>query len=150
MSINHILNFVEISPTLGTAGQPLREQFADITAAGYDAVINLAMPTSDNAIPDEAAVVSELGMAYIHIPVVWEAPQREDFEQFCAAMQRLGGRKVFVHCVLNMRVSAFVFLYRVLREGADAEVVKWDMLQIWEPEGVWETFIAARLNEGTV
>jgi len=149
MPLNHILNFVQIAPGLGTAGQPLREQFADIAAAGYEVVINLAMPTSDHAIPDEAAVVGGLGMAYIHIPVVWEAPQREDFEQFCEAMQRLVGRKVFVHCALNMRVSAFVFLYRVLRQGADPEVVQWDMLQIWEPEGVWAEFIAARLREGS-
>jgi hypothetical protein len=39
-----------------------------------------------------------------------------------------------------------VYLYRVLHQGADPEEVKWDMLQIWEPEGVWAEFIAARLS----
>jgi protein tyrosine phosphatase (PTP) superfamily phosphohydrolase (DUF442 family) len=148
MTLNRILNFVQISPDLLTAGQPRRDQFADIAADGCQVVINLAMPTSDNALPDEAEIVTGHGMTYIHIPVVWEAPQRADFLRFCAEMQRLSGKKVFVHCALNMRVSAFVFLYRVLHEKADPETVKWDMLQIWQPEGVWQEFITARLQEG--
>jgi protein tyrosine phosphatase (PTP) superfamily phosphohydrolase (DUF442 family) len=147
MSLNQILNYFPISDNLATAGQPQREQFEDIARAGFTVVINLAMSTSDNAIPDEAIVVNSLGMEYIHIPVVWEAPQPEDFERFCTEITRLRRNKVFVHCALNMRVSTFVFLYRVLYHGANPEEVKWDMLSIWEPEGVWEDFIAARLNE---
>jgi protein tyrosine phosphatase (PTP) superfamily phosphohydrolase (DUF442 family) len=113
----------------------------------FTVVINLALTTSDNAIPDEAIVVNNLGMEYIHIPVVWESPQPGDFERFSNELARLRRQKVFVHCVLNMRVSAFVFLYRVLYLGANPEEVKWDMLSIWEPDGVWEDFIAVRLNE---
>jgi protein tyrosine phosphatase (PTP) superfamily phosphohydrolase (DUF442 family) len=148
MSLDQILNFIEISPVLGTAGQPKRNQFVDIAAAGYQCVINLATSSSENAIAGESDLVSELGMEYIHIPVVWKAPQRADFDLFCTAMERLEGRRVFVHCELNMRVSAFVYLLRVLRQGANPNEVKWDMLQIWEPEGVWQEFIAVQLRHG--
>jgi protein tyrosine phosphatase (PTP) superfamily phosphohydrolase (DUF442 family) len=147
MSLNQILNYFPISDNLATAGQPQREQFLDIARAGFTVVINLALTSSDNAIPDEAIAVNNLGMEYIHIPVVWEAPQPGDFERFCKEMVRLRGRKVFVHCALNMRVSAFVYLYRVLEQGANPDEVKWDMLSIWEPEGVWKDFIAVQLNE---
>jgi protein tyrosine phosphatase (PTP) superfamily phosphohydrolase (DUF442 family) len=147
MSLNQILNYFPIFDNLATAGQPQREQFLDISRAGYTVVINLALTTSDNAIPDEAIVVNNLGMEYIHIPVVWEAPQPGDFERFCTELERLRRQKVFVHCALNMRVSAFVYLYRVLYLGANPDEVKWDMLSIWEPEGVWKDFIAVQLNE---
>jgi protein tyrosine phosphatase (PTP) superfamily phosphohydrolase (DUF442 family) len=146
MSLNQILNYFPISDNLATAGQPQREQFADIARAGFTVVINLALTTSDNAIPDEAIVVNILGMEYIHIPVVWESPQPGDFDRFCTELARLRRQKVFVHCALNMRVSAFVFLYRVLYLGANPEEVKWDMLSIWEPEGVWEDFIVSCLS----
>jgi protein tyrosine phosphatase (PTP) superfamily phosphohydrolase (DUF442 family) len=148
MSLEQILNFIEISPLLGTAGQPKRNQFVDIAAAGYQCVINLATSSSENAIADESDLVTDLGMEYIHIPVVWKAPQSADFDLFCTTMDRLKEQRVFVHCELNMRVSAFVYLLRVLKQGANPDEVKWDMLQIWEPEGVWQEFIAKQLGDG--
>src|SRR5450756_117291 len=39
---------------------------------------NLALPTSDNAIPNEGSVVTSLGMAYVHIPVDFKAPTQKD------------------------------------------------------------------------
>ena len=140
-NLEEIVNYLEISPLLGTAGQPLREQFAAIRSAGYQAVINLAMPSSTGALADEAEIVRGLGMEYVAIPVVWEAPQPRDFERFCAEMQRLAGRKVFAHCAKNYRVSAFVYLYRTLKLGAPEDVAYDDMLSIWQPEGVWAQFI---------
>ena len=58
------------------------EQFKDIQAAGFDVVVNLAMPDSDNALTNEGAVVSENGMTYVHIPVPWDAPDANHIAQF--------------------------------------------------------------------
>ena len=66
-NVERIVNYLNISDTLATAGQPVRQQFRDIKAAGYDLVINLAMPDSPNALPDEAELVAAHGMEYIHI-----------------------------------------------------------------------------------
>ena len=139
--LNRIQNFLEISPGLGTAGQPFREQFKLIADAGYTAVINLALPTSWDAVADEPEIVRGLGLAHYHIPVEWEAPTRQDLLQFFNLMERLSGQKVFVHCARNMRVSAFVYLYRVLRLGQSPEECRGDLEKIWEPDGVWEGFI---------
>jgi hypothetical protein len=65
-----IYQFLPLSETIATAGQPTVEQFPAIQAAGYDVVINLALPESANAIPEEGAIVEKLGLQYIHIPVV--------------------------------------------------------------------------------
>lgn len=139
--VNEIRNYLPIGPDLGTAGQPGRQQFRAVRVAGYELVVNLAMPTSDGALPDEAELVAAEGMEYVAIPVVWEAPAMGDLERFFEVMDGARGRKAFVHCALNMRVSAFVFLYRVLRLGVPMEAARETMRAIWEPEGAWAAFI---------
>jgi protein tyrosine phosphatase (PTP) superfamily phosphohydrolase (DUF442 family) len=140
-------SYLAISPTLGTAGQPTPEQLAAIRAAGYEVVVNLAVPDSPNALPNEEELVTAQGMAYVHIPVVWEAPTAEDLDRFFTVMDRNRGRRVFVHCALNMRVSCFVFLYRVLRLGVPADAAWQDVLAIWEPNPVWQQFVDDALEK---
>ena len=145
--IEGILNYLPISEAIGTAGQPAEVQFAEIKAAGYEVVVNLAMPDSSNALPNERELVVEQGMDYVHIPVVWDSPTTEDLEQFFAIMEGYRDRKVFVHCVVNMRVSVFVLLYRVLRLGAPLGEARKDVLKIWTPNEVWQSFMEDALAE---
>ncbi|MFQ4139105.1 protein tyrosine phosphatase family protein [Nodosilinea sp. PGN35] len=140
-SLQTIRNYRSLSPTLGTAGQPTAEQFKAIAEAGYAVVVNLALSTSDHAIANEAELVKSLGMTHFHIPVVWEAPTPTDLEIFFKVMDRNRDVKVFVHCALNMRVSAFVYLYRVLCLGVDPEVAIADLHSIWHPNPTWQAFI---------
>src|SRR4051812_11384957 len=113
-SLSEIYGFRAIGERLGTAGQPAEDQFPAIRAAGFETVINLALPTSDNALAHEGSVVTSLGMSYVHIPVNFEAPTSADFRAFCRVMAVFDDRRLFIHCAANMRVSAFIFLYRVL------------------------------------
>jgi len=142
-----LLNYRRISERIGTAGQPTPEQFAGVRAAGYELVVNLAMPTSTNALPGEAALVAAQGLDYVHIPVVWEAPTLDDLARFFEVIDRNRERRVFVHCALNMRVSAFVLLYRVIRQGVPLELASQDLLAIWRPEGVWVDLMRRALTE---
>ncbi len=139
--MEQIAHYLPICETIGTAGQPTEEQFADIAAAGYELVVNLARPDSPQAVPDERELVVQQGMDYLHIPVVWESPTAEDLERFFAVMEAYQGRKVLVHCVVNKRVSAFVFLYRVIRQGVPLEAAREALLRMWEPDVVWQGFI---------
>src|SRR5436190_10121629 len=102
-----IKNFLPLDDRVGTSGMPRPEDFKQIAREGYRAVINLALPTSDNALPNEGELVSREGMSYIHIPVQFDAPQRADYERFARIMDVLSAEKVLVHCAVNMRVSAF-------------------------------------------
>jgi hypothetical protein len=61
-------------------------------------------------------------------------------------MEANRARKVFVHCVVNYRVSAFMYLYRVLRLGVDPEDAIWDLRSIWEPDETWLAFINTALK----
>lgn len=145
--IEDILNYLPISDTIGTAGQPTPAQFAAIAAAGYDIVVNLAMPDSDNALPNEQQIVASQGMLYVHIPVVWEHPTAHNLEQFFDVMARCRSRRVFVHCAMNMRVSVFVFLYRVIWLGVPQEIARNDLLRIWQPNPVWQRYLEDSLAE---
>lgn len=140
-SLSAIRNYLEISPTLGTAGQPTAEQFKTIAEAGYTVVINLALSTSDYAIANEAELVKSLGMTHFHIPVVWEAPTPMDLEIFFKVMQRNRHLKVFVHCALNMRVSVFVYLYRLLCLKESEPTAQADLHRIWQSNPTWQAFI---------
>ncbi|HEY9644495.1 MAG TPA: protein tyrosine phosphatase family protein [Coleofasciculaceae cyanobacterium] len=139
--LTEIYNFIQITDSLATAGQPTADQFAAIKEAGYEIIINLALPTSTNAIANEDEIVANQGIAYIHIPVIWENPTLEDLDRFFQVMQENQDRKVFVHCAMNMRVSAFTYLYRVTQQQIEPDIAKAAMDQIWTPNPTWQAFI---------
>ena len=139
-TLNHIRNFLRIDDGLATSGMPLPDDFAALRQAGFNVVINLALPTSDNALANEGELVFAQGMTYVHIPVNFDAPEPADFEQFTRMMDACAGQKVFVHCAANMRVSAFVFLHR-LNQGADRATTESDLKKIWQSDGVWREFL---------
>lgn len=144
--LEEIYNFLQLSDRIATSGQPDEEQLMEIGRARYEAVINLALTGTDYALEDEAGLVRSLGMKYIHIPVIWENPTPEDLDAFMDTMDSLQGKKVYVHCVANMRVSAFMALYRILRLGWDLERAMQDVHKIWEPNERWAAFIQQVLN----
>jgi len=149
-SLSQIYNYLPLGDHLLTSGQPTRAQFADVAEAGVRTVINLALPTSTNALPDEGEVVAGLGMGYHHIPVVWESPSQAALAEFMDTMDEHKNEKVLVHCAANMRVSAFVALYRILRLGWSREQAFADLQRIWDPEQdpVWGAFVAEALGTG--
>ena len=70
--LSEIEAFVPVSPHLATSGQPTPEQFEWIQAAGYEVVVNLAMPSSSNWLAQEPELLDRLGLTYVVIPVLWE------------------------------------------------------------------------------
>jgi protein tyrosine phosphatase (PTP) superfamily phosphohydrolase (DUF442 family) len=144
--INDIYNFRQAAPDLATSGQPKESQLADIAAAGYEVVINLALHDDPRySLPDERASVHSLGLEYVHIPVQFDKPARQDLLAFFEVMEHKRGRRVWVHCAANMRVTAFVSLFRVLREGWGTDNAFALMHEIWQPNEIWSRFIATEL-----
>ena len=142
-------NFLRYASNLSSGGSPTLSDLENLCAAGCEVVINLAMPTSPDTIPGEGEHVRRMGMQYIPIPVVWENPTRQNLADFFDAMDACRKRSVFVHCVKNYRVSAFIYLYRVLRQGADPQEAHKDMTSIWEPDGTWLEFIETMSRTGS-
>jgi protein tyrosine phosphatase (PTP) superfamily phosphohydrolase (DUF442 family) len=145
--LSDIFHFQATTETLGTAGQPTAAQFEAVKDDGYEVVINLAMGNTRRDLANEPQLMSELGLDYVHIPVEFEQPTAADLDEFFEAMDANQGKKCFVHCIANARVSAFVMLYRVLRQGVPLEEARAQMLQIWTPNETWQAFIDETLAQ---
>jgi protein tyrosine phosphatase (PTP) superfamily phosphohydrolase (DUF442 family) len=145
--LSDIFHFQATTETLGTAGQPTAAQFEAVKDAGYEVVINLALGNTQRDLANEPQLMSELGLDYVHIPVEFEQPTAADLDEFFEAMDANQGKKCFVHCIANARVSAFVMLYRVLRQGVPLEEARAQMLQIWTPNETWQAFIDETLAQ---
>jgi protein tyrosine phosphatase (PTP) superfamily phosphohydrolase (DUF442 family) len=92
---------------------------------------------------DEAGAVEGLGMTYVHIPVVWDEPQPEDFAAFEVALQTAESGKTLVHCAANYRVTAFVSLYGMKHWGWSAEQADELMSHVWVAGQypIWDMFV---------
>ncbi|MGH6623289.1 MAG: protein tyrosine phosphatase family protein [Burkholderiaceae bacterium] len=142
-----IYHYQQAAPDLATSGQPTEVQLESIAAAGYRVVINLALHDDPRySLKDEAALVRALGLDYVHIPVQFAAPTAADLERFFAAMDAHKGQRVWIHCAANMRVTAFLGLYRRLREGWSEKEAFELMSKVWQPNDTWSAFIQERLS----
>lgn len=124
------------------SGQPTEAQFDQIKALGVTHVINLGPHTNKGALEDQAGCLAAFGLDYTYIPVDFENPTQEDFNAFCATFTRTQNRVVHVHCIYNVRVSAFYYRYALEGLGGDVNQAFETMDGIWRPGGVWAQFIS--------
>jgi protein tyrosine phosphatase (PTP) superfamily phosphohydrolase (DUF442 family) len=143
-------NYVAATERLHTAGQPSAATLASLGEQGFQLVVNLAPPSNQGAVPEEGKLIAEDGPTYVNIPVSWQNPTYEDFELFSAVMNGARDRKVLVHCQLNMRASAFTFLYRVVHEGVPPEEAMKALKAVWIPRDQWATFTADVLKRNNI
>ena len=144
-----IKNYFEFTDRISSSGQPNEEQFKEIASRGFSTVINLAMPDSDHVLHNEGGTVTSLGMDYIHIPVPFDAPSADHLNSFTAYMNTLGDKKVWVHCVVNARVSAFLHIYLQKERGFNAAESTSPLLNLWreDMDSVWTKFIHQSLAD---
>jgi len=141
MPINEIKHYLKVSEHIASSGQPRDNQFDAIAAADYEVVINLAMPDSTHAIADEQRIVTALRMDYAAIPVPFNAPTVRHLQDFFKAMQEAREHKIWVHCALNYRASAFLYHYHRLVLNQSETEAKKAMLPSWQPNAIWQAFL---------
>lgn len=145
-----ITAWLRIDDRTTISGKLVASDIARLAEIGVRHVINLAMPDHAEALSDEAELMAEAGLAYTHIPVPFDAPDRSHFNAFVAAFEADAG-PVHVHCIANMRVSAFLYRYHRDVAGMAEPQARALMQHIWSPdEGdhptlkPWASFIAPR------
>ena len=145
--LDETYNFRPLDARVSTAGQPNEAQLSDAANRGVQVVINLALHDDPRySLKDEAACVRTAGMEYVHIPVPFAAPSESDLLAFFDAMDEHRHKKVFVHCAANKRVTAFLGLYGVIRQGLAPVRAFAPMRSVWESDDVWKTFIERTLR----
>lgn len=113
--IEDINNFSLISNTLASAGMPSDDEFKAIKEKGYKHIITL-IPGDQS---DEKQLVNSLGLTFDQVSVVWRNPTLNDFQNFLSLMENYDSDKVFLHCAMNYRASAFAYLYQVIQQKED-------------------------------
>jgi uncharacterized protein (TIGR01244 family) len=112
--------FARVGSDVFISGQPTERALRDLKAQGVTTVVNLRMPEEmSKRVPfDEAALVKELGMEYVYLPMrgTPEFPYSpEKVKSFAAAMNGAKG-KVLLHCTIAWRAShlwaAYLIQYR--------------------------------------
>jgi enamine deaminase RidA (YjgF/YER057c/UK114 family)/protein tyrosine phosphatase (PTP) superfamily phosphohydrolase (DUF442 family) len=152
--LSSIKDFLLLADDLATAGQPTEDELGAIAARGFEVVVNLALATSPGALPDEAGAVARHGMTYVHIPIDFTAPEVPAALRFFETLRTHRGRKLFVHCAANKRVSALVYAYRIVEGQPGPATAARDLARRWEPDDTWRRYIddsvaAARAAAGT-
>ena len=149
MAVSDAYNFRQVNEHLATAGVVNEQQLGELKAEGYEAVISLLPAANQYAIAAEPDIVLSQGLDFIYIPVEWESPTRENFDEFERAMQASGDKKLMVHCAANYRVSAFYSIYAVRHLGWTPKQAYDFIGGIWNlaEYPVWEAFVKELLGE---
>lgn len=131
-----------------TSGRLEPRDVARLAGLGVAHVINLALETHPEALPEEGARLAAAGIGYTHIPVPFDAPDDGHFAAFRAALDA-APRPVHVHCIMNWRVAAFFYRWHREVAGMGEGHARALMARQWTPEGsdrpeaqVWAAFIA--------
>jgi protein tyrosine phosphatase (PTP) superfamily phosphohydrolase (DUF442 family) len=141
-------NIHRVFDWLWTSGQLSEDDISCLPELKIEAVINLAPPTSSSALPGEAELIALRGITYIQIPVAWERPELRQLDQFFKVLKAFEGRNIWVHCAKNMRVSAFIYLYRRMHMGDTEDAAAFPMREVWVPNETWQAFIRSALKSG--
>ena len=153
MSLQDIRNFVAISKSLSSGGQPTEAQLQHLALEGWEVDINLGILGQPYSLADEADLAETLGFQYHHIPVDFEAPKLGDLKRFLDVMDAHGSDKIFVHCAANYRGVSFIALYGQSKLGWTTEQADAHIRRVWEPDETWAAFIdtaRAALAGGTL
>lgn len=138
-------NVIAITPRLTTAGQPSAAWLETLDSRGVEAVIYLAPLSVGDAVPEEPQILARQKIDFVHIPIAFNQPSSDDFDQFSAAMNRFADKNLLVHCQINMRASSMVFLYRAIVGKENPQAAFADVEKVWVPDGIWKTFMQEQL-----
>jgi protein tyrosine phosphatase (PTP) superfamily phosphohydrolase (DUF442 family) len=143
-------NVVEVSPSLVTSGQPSARTLEGLARQGFEAVVYLAPPTVSDAVRDEPLIVARQGLVFVNIPIRFDQPTAGDYRSFAGVMAGLAGRKVLVHCQVNLRASTMVFLYRAIHLRDDPATAYEAVARVWSPSEPWKALVRELLGANRI
>ena len=124
----HIDNFGKVNDSYYRGGQPKGAEYAALAASGVKTVVNL---TSDDAQPNEKAMVEAAGMKYFQIPMTTHVPPTAaQVAEFLAIVDAKAAQPVYVHCVGGRhRTGVMTAIYRMTHDGWSARQAFAEMKQ---------------------
>ena len=141
------VNTYELTDRITTSGQPTAAHIHAIADNGFEVLVNLAMHDSENALETEGSLAASLGMNYVNIPVPFDEPDETHLREFVGIMETFSEKKVWVHCAVNARVSAFMYQYLTQVKGWNADDATTPLMTKWRPkmDDAWQEFMDIEL-----
>ena len=117
--------FVSVGSDFFIGGQPTEKALREMKARGVTTVVNLRTPRemTSQVKFDEAALVQELGMKYVYLPVRGDSTYPyapKTLTEFAKAVKESDG-KVLLHCTIAWRASHLWGAYLIQERGVDVE-----------------------------
>src|SRR5437870_12140620 len=150
--------FARVGDVMFISGQPTEQGLRELRARGVTTVVNLRSPPEMARVPfDEAALVKQLGMQYVYLPMrgTPELPYSPAaLKSFADAMSNANG-KVLLHCTIAWRAShlwaAYLIQYRGVPVAAALNQARMinlmdDMRMDGDPQPV-ESFLDRTITE---
>ncbi|MDA1082610.1 MAG: sulfur transferase domain-containing protein [Gemmatimonadetes bacterium] len=128
-----VTKFVKVGDDVFMGGQPTERALRELRAQGVTTIVNLRAPDEMTGVKfDEVALVSELGMKYVYIPLrgTAEYPYTPSaLTEFSAAMSAADG-KILLHCASAARASQLWAAYLIQERGMQAATVVEQVRQV--------------------
>lgn len=112
-ALNGVANACQILPNVITGGQPNAAQLRALQEAGGGVVLDLRDPMEPRLV-DEPALVRELGMEYVNVPVRVGSLDDATLERILGVLRGSEGRTVFLHCGSGNRVGGALIPHLIL------------------------------------
>ena len=148
--IENILNYKRKSNILSTSGQPKEDEIILIKNEGFDVILNIRPEQEMFYEFNEKEIVEKFGMKYFQIPMTFETLNKEILEKFFKALEEYKDEKLFVHCHHNIRVSALLAFYRIIKLGWEKEEAYTELAEMMEVNSMLENFFNFHINNYSV
>lgn len=145
--MQEIIDYIKINDNISSSGQPTKEQFEEIAKDNYEIIINLSAHNSENKLENEDEILSKLGLIYIHLPVDFLSPTKKNLKDFIDILSFFSEKKVWVHCIMNYRVSAFMYVYHKYILKTPFENINLEVFEKWSPDEKWQEIMKTSLDE---
>lgn len=114
-------NYFELTPRIGTGGQPDEAGVKQLADKGYQSIINIRASDESVDLAAEEKQAVGLGLHYYMIPFNGRQPSEGQALAFDRLMSALKEEKVFIHCGSGTRVGSLMMIYLALEEGMPVE-----------------------------
>jgi protein tyrosine phosphatase (PTP) superfamily phosphohydrolase (DUF442 family) len=119
-AVSGVANACQILPGVITGGQPNAGQLRALKDAGGGIVLDLRDPMEPRPV-DEPALVRELGMEYVNVPVRAGSLDDATLDRILSVLRNAGNRTVFFHCGSGNRVGGALIPYFILDQKMDEQ-----------------------------
>lgn len=119
-AMSSVPNACQILPNIITGGQPNAAHLRAFREAGGEIILDVRDPMEPRAV-DEPALVRELGMQYLNIPVRGGSMDDATMDRILEVLREAGGRTVFFHCGSGNRVGGALIPYLILDQQMEVE-----------------------------